>query len=312
MTKILEKKFKNEELGIEFESYIDEECCAWFKAKKVAQILGYKNTDDAVKRHVSESHKKTFLLSCPRESRGQVIKDKKSCPPETGGQVQGRWIIFIDEAGFYELVFKSRLPAAKIFREWVFTKLLPSIRKYGYFKMFKSKRKQRVIIDGVKFYKHDVFTNYAANKDGDVINLKTKKIMKMCKNNSGYLYFNIYNKKLKKTKSYAQHRFVYEVFKDTIPSYFEVDHINNLKTDNRIKNLQLLTHKQNVGKSLNKKIISNCIATGEKRKFISIKKASIELDINKRTISNICCKRKHYKTATSKKDGKKYTFKFLD
>ena len=170
--------------------------------------------------------------------------------------------------------------------------------------MFKPKRKQRVIIDGVKFYKHDLFTNYAANKDGDVINLKTKKIMKMCKNNCGYLYFNIYNKKLKKTKSYAQHRFVYEVFKETIPSYLEVDHINNLKTDNRIKNLQLLTHKQNVGKSLNKKIISNCIATGEKRKFISIKKASIELDINKRTISNICCKRKHYKTATSKKDGK--------
>ena len=102
------------------------------------------------------------------------------------------------------------------------------------------------------------------------------------------------------------------MFKETIPSYLEVDHINNLKTDNRIKNLQLLTHKQNVGKSLNKKIISNCIATGEKRKFISIKKASIELDISKRTISNICCKRKHYKTATSKKDGKKYTFKFLD
>ena len=298
MANMLKKKFNNEELGIEFESYIDEECCAWFKAKNVAQILGYKNTDDAVKRHVSENHKKTFLLSCPRESRGQVIK---SCPVESTGQVQGRWIIFIDEAGFYELVFKSRLPAAKIFREWVFTKVLPSIRKYGYFNMFKSKRKKRVIIDGVKFYKHDVFTDYAANKDGDVINLKSKKIMKMCKNNSGYLYFNIYNKKLKKTKSYAQHRFVYEVFKETIPSYLEVDHINNLKTDNRIKNLQLLTHKQNVGKSLNKKIISNCIATGEKRKFISIKKASIELDISKRTISNICCKENTIKQQLQKK-----------
>ena len=103
---MLKKKFNNEELGIEFESYIDEECCAWFKAKNVAQILGYKNTDDAVKRHVSENHKKTFLLSCPRESRGQVIK---SCPVESTGQVQGRWIIFIDEAGFYELVFKSKV-----------------------------------------------------------------------------------------------------------------------------------------------------------------------------------------------------------
>ena len=191
-------------------------------------------------------------------------------PVESTGQVQGRWIIFVDEAGFYELVFRSRLPAAKIFREWVFTKVLPSIRKYGYFNMFKSKRKKRVIIDGVKFYSHYAFTDYAANKDGDVINLKTKRIIKMSKNNSGYLYFSIYNKKLKKIKSYAQHRFVYEVFKGKIPPNFETDHINNLKSDNRIKNLQLISHKQNIEKSKNKPIISISIKTGEKRRFDSI------------------------------------------
>ena len=183
MTNLIEKKFLSEELGIEFESYIDEECFVWFKAKQVAQILGYRDTDQAIRNHVSENHKRTFNLSQPVDSTGQV---------------QGRWIIFVDEAGFYELVFRSRLPKAKMFREWVFTKVLPSIRKYGYFNMFKSKRKKRVIIDGVKFYSHYVFTDYAANKDGDVINLKTKKIIKMSKNNNGYLYFNIYNKKLKK------------------------------------------------------------------------------------------------------------------
>ena len=113
-----EKSFTNYQLEIKLDSYIDEKCRVWFKAKGVAQILGYKNTDDAIKRHVSENHKRKLLLSCPRESRGQVIKDKKSCPPETGGLVQGRWIILIDEAGFYELVFKSRLPSARIFREW--------------------------------------------------------------------------------------------------------------------------------------------------------------------------------------------------
>ena len=31
-------------------------------------------------------------------------------------------------------------------------------------------------IDGVKFYKHPVFDNYAANKNGDVLSLKSKKI----------------------------------------------------------------------------------------------------------------------------------------
>ena len=300
MSNLIEKKFKNEELGIEFESYIDEECNVWFKAKEVAQILEYKNTEKAIKRHVSENHKRTFLFVDQQETHGQQI------------DTRGKYCIFIDEPGFYELVFKSRLPAAKIFREWVFTKVLPSIRKYGYFNMFKSKRKKRVIIDGVKFYKHDVFDNYAASKDGVVINLKNKKIMTMSKNNSGYLSFSIYNKNLEKTKSYFQHRFVFEVFNGKIPPHLEIDHINGDKTDNQKINLQLLTHQQNVEKSSGKPIILISIETGEKRRFDSIKKASIELDINKATISNIFCKRKSFKTAKSKKDRCKYTFKFID
>ena len=292
MENILEKSFTHSQLGIKLNSYIDEECNVFFKAKEVAQILGYKNTEDAIKRHVSENNKIKKVQH--RETRGCTFT------------------FYINEPGFYELVFKSRLPAAKIFREWVFNKVLPSIRKHGYYNMFKSKRKKRVIIDGVKFYKHDVFDNYAASKDGVVINLKNKKIMKMSKNNSGYLSFGIYNKNLKKTKAYFQHRFVYEVFNGKIPPNFEIDHINGIKTDNQKINLQLLTHQQNVEKSSGKPIISISIETGEKKRFDSIKKASIELDINKATISNICCKRKSFKTAKSKKDRCKYTFKFID
>ena len=40
-----------------------------------------------------------------------------------------------------------------------FAKVLPSIRKFGYYKMTDTKIKQRVIIDGVKYYKHPVFSN---------------------------------------------------------------------------------------------------------------------------------------------------------
>lgn len=292
MENILEKSFTNSQLGIKLNSYIDQKCNVFFKAKEVAQILGYKNTEDAIKRHVSENNKIKKVQH--RETRGCTFT------------------FYINEPGFYELVFKSRLPAAKIFRDWVFNKVLPSIRKHGYYNMFKSKRKKRVIIDGVNFYKHDVFDNYAASKDGVVINLKNKKIMKMSKNNSGYLSFCSYNKNLKKTKAYFQHRFVYEVFNGKIPPNFEIDHINGIKTDNQKINLQLLTHQQNVEKSSGKPIISISIETGKKKRFDSIKKASIELDINKATISNICCKRKSFKTAKSKKDRCKYTFKFID
>ena len=296
MENTLEKVFINNNLGIKFNSYIDNKLRVWFQAKQVASILGYQDTNQAIRKHVSENHKRKVILSQPVDSTGQV---------------QGRWIIYIDEPGFYELVFSSRLPAAKFFREWVLTKVLPSIRKYGYYKLGDKRIKQRVIIDGVKYYKHPVFSNYAARKNGDILSLKNKKIIKMVKS-SGYLNFTIYDKKLEKRINYLQHRFVYEVFRGPIPRRFEIDHINGIKTDNRLKNLQLLTHKQNVEKSNNRPFISKCIENGKETRFISIKKAAIELDINSTYISNICCKRKSYKSATSKKDGYKYSFIYLN
>ena len=105
MENTLEKVFINKNLGIKFKSYIDEECQVWFRAKEVATILGYKNTVDVIKRHVSESNKIKNVQQ--RETRGCTFS------------------YYINEPGFYELVFRSRLPAAKMFRQWVFSKVLP-------------------------------------------------------------------------------------------------------------------------------------------------------------------------------------------
>ena len=293
-----EKSFTNYQLGIKLNSYIDEKCNVWFQAKQVAQILGYKNTEHAIKRHVSENHKITFLFCSPPETDGQQ------------NDTRGKYCLFVDEAGFYELVFKSRLPSARIFREWVFTIVLPSIRKFGYYKMIDSRIKQRVIIDGKKYYKHPVFSNYAASKNGNVLSLRSKKNISMVKNGIGYLYFNIYDEKLEKRKNYTQHRFVYEVFRGPIPRCFEVDLINEIKSDNRIKNLQLLSHKHNIEKSKNRPIISINIETGKERRYNSIKTAAIELDISAGNISKVC--RKKGKSLSSRKNGRKYTFKYLD
>ena len=101
------------------------------------------------------------------------------------------------------------------------------------------------------------------------------------------------------------------MFKGVIPTCLEVDHINNIRTDNRIKNLQLLTHKQNIEKSKNKPIIFINIENGKERRFISIKTASNKLNIDSSLISDICRKRKHHKSATSKKNKKIYTFRYL-
>ena len=52
-----EKSFINLQLGIKFNSYIDQKCRVWFKAKEVASILGYQDTDKAIRKHVDKEDK---------------------------------------------------------------------------------------------------------------------------------------------------------------------------------------------------------------------------------------------------------------
>ena len=77
----------------------------------------------------------------------------------------------------------------------------------------------------------------------------------MSENNCGYYKFFICDKKLKKPKCYLQHRFDYESVKGLIPEGFEINHKNEAKTDNRIKNFEILTHKENIEINLNIELI---------------------------------------------------------
>lgn len=85
----------------------------WFIAKDVAQILGYKNTRDALRVHVDA------------EDKGVVNHDT------LGGKQK---MSIINEAGVYALIFSSKLPQAKEFKCWVTHEVLPSIRKNGEYK----------------------------------------------------------------------------------------------------------------------------------------------------------------------------------
>ena len=82
-------------MGIELTSFINNKQNVWFKGKDVAQILGYNDTNQAIRKHVSENHK---------------IKHIFRQPVKTTGWSQ---TYFVDEAGFYELVFSSKLETAK-------------------------------------------------------------------------------------------------------------------------------------------------------------------------------------------------------
>ena len=82
----------------------------WFVGKDVATILGYNNTRDALVKHVDEREK--GVAKC-----------------DTLGGVQD--FVIINEPGVYSLIFSSKLPAAKEFKYWVTSEVLPSIRKHG-------------------------------------------------------------------------------------------------------------------------------------------------------------------------------------
>ena len=120
-----EKKFVNEDFEIELTSFIDDKQNVWFRGKDVATILGYSDTNQAIRWHVDEKYKKSY----PVVSTGQV-----------------RYQYFISEPGSYSLVFGSKLPTAKKFQDWVFSTVLPAIRKYGQYKMFDSPRNKMIMI----------------------------------------------------------------------------------------------------------------------------------------------------------------------
>ena len=156
---MLEKTFKNEDLGIKMNCYIDKQQNVWFRGKDVAQILGYKDSVNALKRHVSVESKMIQLIQ-PKSWGGETppqqndtIYTTKNVGKHWGGETppqqndtRGKYCTFINEPGFYELVFSSKLKFAKKFRQWVFATVLPSIRKYGQYKMFDSPWNKMIMI----------------------------------------------------------------------------------------------------------------------------------------------------------------------
>lgn len=86
--------------------------------KSVAILLGYKNTKDALAKHIND-------------------EDKLKAQVATSGQK--RLMTMINESGLYDLIFDASRQGhnqeirmrAKRFRHWVTSEVLPSIRKHG-------------------------------------------------------------------------------------------------------------------------------------------------------------------------------------
>ena len=57
---MIEKSYRNDDLGVEIVSYIDKNQNIFFIGKDVAKILGYRDTNQAIRKHVDEEDKKYF------------------------------------------------------------------------------------------------------------------------------------------------------------------------------------------------------------------------------------------------------------
>ena len=104
--------FKNAEFGQIRTCMVDGEI--YFVGKDVASGLGYKNTKDALMRHVDE-------------------EDKLGSGFTTSGQ--NREMIIINESGLYSLILSSKLESARRFKRWVTSEVLPAIRQNGRYEL---------------------------------------------------------------------------------------------------------------------------------------------------------------------------------
>lgn len=108
--------FNNAEFGEIRSVKIDGE--PWFVGKDIAEALGYKDSSDAIKRHVDDEDKYQVKV-------GEIPTLKIS---NYGANL-------INESGVYALIFGSKLESAKKFKKWVTSEVLPSIRKTGSYQM---------------------------------------------------------------------------------------------------------------------------------------------------------------------------------
>lgn len=100
--------FKNEKFG-QVRSVIVNDT-PYFVGKDIALALGYKDTSDALKKHVHDDDKLIRRFADSGQNRNMIV---------------------INESGLYSMIFGSKLDSAIEFKHWVTSDVLPTIRKTG-------------------------------------------------------------------------------------------------------------------------------------------------------------------------------------
>ncbi|RHJ68462.1 BRO-N domain-containing protein [Bacteroides thetaiotaomicron] len=102
--------FLNKKIGSEIRVMMIGEM-PWFVGIDVASSLGYAKARNAISQHVDNE-----------DALKQGVSDNQGFIRET---------TLINESGMYALIFGSKLPAAKAFKRWITSEVLPTIRRTG-------------------------------------------------------------------------------------------------------------------------------------------------------------------------------------
>lgn len=100
---------------------IDNADKSQFNANQLAKSIGYVDPKGALLKHTD----KLDRVQIKNINHSYDIK----LHPQT---------VYLSEAGLYKLILRSKLKTTKKFSDWVTNDVLPSIRKFGYYKMKKS------------------------------------------------------------------------------------------------------------------------------------------------------------------------------
>lgn len=82
----------------------------YFVGKDVATAIGYRNTKDAINKHVKSKYRRESRFATPSGTQTMTV---------------------ISEPGIYQLAGQSKLSTAEPFQDWIYEEVIPSIRKHG-------------------------------------------------------------------------------------------------------------------------------------------------------------------------------------
>jgi len=161
-------------------------------------------------------------------------------------------------------------------------------KKNKYEKKIEKKKEKFIIINK---YFNDKFSNYSISKNGNILNIRTNKLMKKLKLKNDYEKIILINDN-KKPKKINIHRLVAYKFINEYDKYKIIHHLDENKQNNYYKNLEITTNKQNIRYSKSKKIIKYDLKMNLIKKYNCIKDASDELKIKNSGNIIKCCKGK--------------------